>query len=98
MSSSLSYSYIEKDAPSQIPPRKVNGGLYTGTEFEKNAKWGNVSIEPEAHILVTQNLLSANPPPDGIHHIPGYTREGNNTQYFPNHKKYSNLYNIQPHN
>ena len=74
MSSSLSYSYIEKDAPSQIPPRKVNGGLYTGTEFEKNAKWGNVSIEPEAHILVTQNLVSANPPPDGSNRRRGRRR------------------------
>lgn len=96
--SSLSYSYLEKDAPSGIPPRKVNGGLYTGEEFQTNAKWGNVSIEPEAHVLVTQNLLSANPPPDGIHQIPGYTREGNNKQYFPYHRRYNNLYNIQPHN
>jgi hypothetical protein len=93
----LSYSYLEPDAPSGIPPRKVNGGLYTGSAFPTNASWGNISVVPDAHIYVGENLKSANPPPTATYHIPGYTREGNNTQQFPNHKKYSEKLHLQCH-
>jgi len=85
----LSYSYIDTDAPILIPPRLPNGGLYTGSEAPPNAPWKNVPVVPEAHIYVTQNLKSANPPPQGMNMIPGETRPGNNTQTFPNHSLYS---------
>jgi len=93
----LSFSYIEADAPFDIPPRLPNGGLYTGVEAPVNAPWRNLPIIPEAHILVTENLKSANPPPQAIHMIPGYTRPGNNTQTFPNHVKAFNQYQFICH-
>jgi len=89
---SLSYSYIEKEEPFGIPPRLPNGGLYVGAEAPLNAPWRNIPVEPEAHVLVSQNLKSANPPPEGIYMIPGETRLGNNTQQFPNHTKLSEQY------
>ncbi len=94
---SLSYSYIEPDAPYGIPPRQPNGGLYTGAEAAPNAPWRNIPVVPEAHILVTENLKSANPPPRAIHMIPGYTRPGNNQQTFPNHSRPSNQYDFLCH-
>jgi len=92
---SLSYSYIDSEAPSSVPPRLPNGGLYTGTEAPVGAGWRNIPVVPEAHILVAENLKSANPPPQGTHMIPGYTRPGNNTQTFPNHQPLSEQYTFK---
>jgi hypothetical protein len=80
----LSYSFIDPKESIGVPPRKINGGLYTGEAA--TGDWGNIPVVPEAH-LYTENLKSANPPPMAIHHIPGYTRLGNNTQQFPGHSK-----------
>lgn len=93
----LSYSYIDQEAPKGIPPRSPNGGLYTGIEAPLDAKWRNFPVKPEAHILVTENLKTANPPPNAINMIPGYTRPGNNEQYFPNHIKPSEVSNFKCH-
>lgn len=73
----LYFSYIDTTQPTTVPPRSVNGGLYTGEPFRENAPWGNVPVVPEADTY-TQNLQSANPPP-GAMVIPSYTRPGNNT-------------------
>lgn len=94
----LSYSYIEQDAPKDIPPRSPNGGLYTGKEAPNNASWKNFPVIPEAHVLVTENLKSANPPPNAIHMIPGESRPGNNNQTFPNHSTLSPVNNFKCHN
>lgn len=85
----LEYSYIDPEEPVSLPARQVNGGLYTGTPFLLNAKWGNKPIEPEAHIMVSQ-LSSVHPGAQDM--IPGTTRIGNNTQTFPNHQKYGDSY------
>ncbi len=74
---SLAYSYIDWTGPVPVPPRSVNGGLYTGTPFSTNAAWGNVPVEPEAHIM-NQNLISANAPSQAIKMIPSAIRPGNN--------------------
>ena len=92
---SLSYSYIDSEAPSSVPSRLPNGGLYTGTEAPIGSGWRNVPVVPEAHVLVSENLKSANPPPQGTHMIPGYTRPGNNTQTFPNHQPLSDQYTFK---
>lgn len=92
---SLSFSEIDKSEPISIPTRKVNGGLYTGVAAIGD--WGNVPVVPEAYILVTENLKSANPPPEGVHHIPGYTRPGNNTQIFPAHTQLNPNYHFRCH-
>lgn len=81
----LGYSFIDPKDPVSVPPPKINGGLYTGESFKEGAPWRNFPVTPEAH-LYTQNLASANPPPGGIAHIPGYTRPGNNEQTFPGHE------------
>lgn len=88
----LGFSYINKNQSSGIPPRSVNGGLYTGTPFEPGAPWGNVPVVPEADTY-TQNLQSANPPPNGIF-IPSYTRPGNNYVNQYTHMPYGDQYNF----
>jgi hypothetical protein len=74
-----------------LPPRRVNGGLYTGEPAR--GPWGNVSIVPEAHIY--QLHLPTELSPLGVYHIPGYTRPGNNTQEFPYHSKISDNLHIR---
>ena len=92
---SLGFSEIDPKEFVGVPARKVNGGLYTG-EVAKG-DWGNVAVVPEAHVLVGENLKSANPPPEGVFHIPGYTRPGNNTQIFPNHTQINPNYHSRCH-
>lgn len=92
---SLNFSEIDLSEPYGVPPRKVNGGLYTGEAAKGD--WGNVPVVPEAHVLVGENLKSANPPPEGVFHIPGYTRLGNNTQVFPGHRQLNPNYHVRCH-
>ena len=81
----LEYGEIDPKEPYGIPPRKPNGGLYTGTTPPPNAEWGVVPVIPEAYIYMTENLKSANPPPNAETMIAGgSTRLGNNTAVFPN--------------
>lgn len=84
---SLGYSYIE-ETPA-IPDRLPNGGLYVGETAKGN--WGNVPVVPEAHILTTKNLLSANPPPGAVKQAPSLQRPGNNRVEHPYHVPYPNV-------
>ena len=75
----LTFSDYKYDGYSQIPPRALNGGLYTGEPFKKNSPYGNVPIIPDTGYLIHYNLRSANPPPGAIYQYPGgNTRPGNN--------------------
>lgn len=47
-----------------IPPRKVNGGLYTGEPFA-SAGWANVPVRPEAGHMQREALRIGNEPPAG---------------------------------
>ena len=90
MAASLShspYAMLMTCAPNQdnsspghqgIPPRSLNGGLYTGESFKPNAPWGNVPVIPDASYMIHHNLRSANPPPEALFHYPGTVRPGNN--------------------
>ena len=75
---------------SQYQPTKyeykpvLNGGLYTGEPFQKDAPWGNYPAKPETGYLINQNLKSANPPPLATYHYPSANhRPGNNTPELP---------------
>ena len=85
---SLGYSYLEYSSPVPLPPRLSNGGLYVGENAKGN--WGNVPVPPESHILTTQNLLSANPPPGAIRIPISLERPGNNHVIHPFHVPYEN--------
>ena len=88
------YSELDYSAPSGIPERKVNGGLYTGEAAK--GPWGCYSIVPEAYIYTTENLKSADPPPRGMDMIPGGdTRVGNSVQLFPGYHKQNNSINMR---
>jgi len=82
---SLSYSYIDLKYPIAPPPRKVNGGLYTGESAK--GSWGNYPVVPEPNELA-QNLLSANPPPNAEKLPISFNREGNNFVTYPDYKEY----------
>jgi hypothetical protein len=89
---SLSYSYIDYSThpyPIQPPPRKVNGGLYTGEEAR--GPWGNVPVVPEPN-EIAKNLLSANPPPLAEKLPIAFNREGNSAVTFPDYQEYSPSY------
>lgn len=92
----LAYSFIDPSEPFGIPPRQLNGGLFTGEAFVENSGWKNIPVLPDADTYCTQNLQSANPPPQGSLAIPGHTRPGNNAQpltayRFYNQTMYKNL-------
>jgi len=86
---SLSYSYIDWQYPLPPPPRKVNGGLYTGTPAR--GLWGNFPVVPEPNEL-EQNLLSANPPPNAEKLPITYNREGNNHVTYPHYGPLGDIY------
>ena len=48
-----------------MPPRALNGGLYTGQAFDKHSSWGNVPIVPETNNYITYGLSIGNTPPPG---------------------------------
>jgi hypothetical protein len=56
--------YAEARAGS-IPPRAVNGGLFTGQKFDKNSPWGNVPIVPDSNNYIMNGLLIGHTPPPG---------------------------------
>jgi len=65
-----------------IPPRALNGGLYSGEPFAKGAPWGNYPAIPDVDFMTHENLKSAYPPPPpgALVQYPGVTRPGNNYQ------------------
>lgn len=80
----MKYSFIPRqNEPTPVPERSPNGGLYTG-ELAVGS-WGNIPVAPESHILTTENLLSANPPPGAIQQSVSTTRPGNNEVVHPFH-------------
>lgn len=79
----------KKQLPFVPPPQpSLNGGLYTGVPFEKNAPWANVPVIADADYMTHINLRSANPPPQALYQYPGNTRPGNNFQLNTGLKKY----------
>jgi len=80
MPAPLDFAEIDWKGPVPVPPRALNGGLYTGEPFAAGAPWGNVPRIPEAHAFM------ADASPFARTHIPGYTRPGNNEQPMPLHR------------
>jgi hypothetical protein len=88
----LGYSYIDSSIPTEVPPPKANGGLYTGIQAKND--WRNYPVKPEPHILA-ENLKSAKPPPGAEKQPMSTERPGNNHVTLPYHKKLENdQYNI----
>lgn len=67
----------------RIPPPPLNGGLYTGVAFNKDAPWGNIPYVPDADWMTNEGLRSANPPVDALTQYQGGYRPGNNYQKLP---------------
>ena len=67
-----------------IPPRSLNGGLFTGEPFAEGAPYANVPVIPDASYVIHYNLRSANAPEDAYYQYPGGgNRPGNNTALMP---------------
>lgn len=74
------FSAIDPKAPCGIPPPKLNGGLYTGEPFRRDAPWGNTPVVPDSVLLIRDTLRSAHPPPGVTNRqYPGDSRPGNNS-------------------
>jgi hypothetical protein len=69
------YAFIDAPNPTPLLPLRVNGGLYTGEPAK--GPWGNVPVVPSQYGL-SQNLLSANPPPNAEKLYMDPPRPGNN--------------------
>jgi hypothetical protein len=70
---------------SEIPPRALNGGLYTGQPFMKGAPWANKPMRPETVNMIYNSLRSMHvPPEEAIYLFPGGgIRPGNNVPELP---------------
>lgn len=77
------YASYQFSGALNIPPRALNGGLYTGEPFRENAPHGNLPALPDAGYLIHYNLRSANPPDAALYQYPGGERIGNNTAIMP---------------
>ncbi len=53
---------FDKNNYAQIPPPSLNGGLYTGKPFDKNAPHANIPVIPDEGYMTHFNLMSAKPP------------------------------------
>lgn len=75
----MSSPYNIKDI-GYIPPPKpsLNGGLYTGEEFEQDGLHRNFPVKPDSVNYHVNNLKSANPPPGVMYQFPDTIRPGNN--------------------
>ena len=95
--SSLNYGIydFEKYGYMKPPQPKLNGGLYTGEEFNKDSDYGNVKVIADVDYLMYENLKSAKGPDEGRFHYPGSTRPGNNVQLMPGLVEYSNHHSIK---
>jgi hypothetical protein len=70
------------------PPPSLNGGLYTGQPFQKDAPWGNVPVTPDATPMIHDNLRRGNTPPfQAIYQYPG-TRQGNSKVHWKGLHRY----------
>jgi hypothetical protein len=73
------YVYVNNTPTySSIPLPSLNGGLYTGEEFDKNSTYRNFPNKPDSVYMHTYALSSANPPPGISSQFPDTFRPGNN--------------------
>jgi hypothetical protein len=65
---------------SPVLPPSVNGGLYTGEPFMKDAPWANVKVKPTWAYMTNINLRSSiMAPPAAFFQMPVNIRPGNNS-------------------
>ena len=83
-----------KSTYSAIPPRALNGGLYTGEPFQKDAPWRNFPAVPDAGYLTHVNLRSAQPPPGATTQFSAGLRPGNNEPRLPGVQVYSDQHAV----
>jgi hypothetical protein len=85
----MNYGEYDSSKPIDIPPRRPNGGLYTGSEPVAGAGWGNVSIVPDAsNYINNKNIQFSEPLYKSTDTIPGgFNRIGNSSVIYPYHKK-----------
>lgn len=81
----MEFSFIEDEHKNMpLPPSRVNGGLYTGSQAAGN--WGAVPVVPEAHFYLTQHLpRTGTPPPGAIQQPAAFMRPGNSYVKLPYH-------------
>jgi hypothetical protein len=74
----------------------LNGGLYTGEPFRKDAPYRNFPAMPDAAYLLNVSLRSANPPTEALYQPPGTIRPGNSSFDIPlpHFKQFSDENNI----
>ena len=65
---------------SPVPHPKLNGGLYTGEPFMKDAPWATIPVKPTWAYMTNQNLRSSSiVPVSGLFQMPVNYRPGNNS-------------------
>jgi hypothetical protein len=81
---SLNFEYVNSmdgvDKRSPVPDRALNGGLYTGEPFAKDAPYANVKVLPYSAYWANENLkTAANVPKQAYFQMQAGYRPGNNS-------------------
>jgi hypothetical protein len=76
--STLQFEYVNNNY--NIPKRKLNGGLYTGEPFAKDAQYANKPVIPASAYWAHENLKSCvNTPAQAFFQMQADYRPGNNS-------------------
>ncbi len=79
---------FEKVGYQPVPKPSLNGGLYMGETFYKDAPWANIHIDPDSTVYINENLKRGNEPPYlAVWQYPP-TRKGNSYSEWKGLKKY----------
>jgi hypothetical protein len=79
--SSLQFEYVNSQGSrSPVPKRALNGGLYTGEPFAKDAQYANIPVLPFSAYWANENLKSVtNAPQQAFFQMQAGFRPGNNS-------------------
>ena len=72
-----------------VPPPSLNGGLYTGEPFKKDAPYRNFPVLPDASVYLQENLSNGTNAPNAAKFMYPATRVGNSYVDWKGLKKYS---------
>ena len=83
---------------SPVPPPKLNGGLYTGEPFMKDAPWANIPVRPTTAYMTNQNLRSSSIVPIGalFQMTAGYRMGNNSDDLMPGVTRFTGDQNFGP--
>ena len=80
---------FQKTGYTPPPPPSLNGGLYSGEPFEKNAPWANIPVTPDTTVYINESIKRGNNVTPGSSTQYPATRQGNSYVEWKDLQKYN---------